>query len=202
MSTTTSIITDQVRSLRQKTGAGFLDCRKAIEAAKGNEEEAIVWLRQRGIQIGEGTSGRKTTEGTIGSYIHTGGQIGVLIEVNCETDFVARTEEFQTLVKELAMQVAAFPSLAYVSLDAIPEVVKQKEYAIEAGKNDLGNKPEAIRQKIVEGRVSKKLKELSLLDQASLKDGSITVANQISALSGKVGENITVKRFVRFTVGN
>ncbi|HRD41249.1 MAG TPA: translation elongation factor Ts, partial [Prochlorococcaceae cyanobacterium AMR_MDS_5431] len=140
-------------------------------------------------------------EGAIGSYIHTGARIGVLIEVNCETDFVARGEVFQELLRNVAMQVAACPSVDYVSTEEIPEEVINHEKAIEMGRDDLEGKPSQMKEKIVEGRIGKRLKELALLDQPFIKDSSITVAEMVKQIAGKIGENIQVRRFTRYTLG-
>ena len=190
----------QVKALRDKTGAGMMLCKQALNSSK-NEEEAVVWLRQKGIAIGDGKAGRATTEGCIGSYVHTGGKIGVLVEVRCETDFVARSPEFQALTRNLGMQIAACPSVTHVSLEDIPESVKVKETEIEMGKQDLASKPEAIRGKIVEGRVAKRLKEICLVEQPTIRDSSMTVEQYVKEFSGRVGENIKVANFVRLDLG-
>jgi len=195
------ITASQVKNLREKTGAGMMQCKEALTATSGNEAEALIWLRQKGIAIADGKVGRPTTEGTIGSYIHTGGRIGVMVEILCETDFVARSDEFQELVRNIGMQIAACPTVAYVSIDQVPDSVVEVETNIEMGKNDLSNKPENIRAKIVEGRIAKRLKEFCLMDQNYIKDGSVTVQDYIKMTAGKFGENINVKKFVRFNLG-
>lgn len=192
----------QIKALREKTGAGMMLCKQALIASNGDEYGAVTWLRRKGISIAEGKAGRSTLEGTVSSYIHTGGKLGVLIEVNCETDFVAKSEPFQELVRNLAMQIAAYPSVNYVSISEIPEQVILDETLIETGKEDLAKKPEAMRGKIVEGRVAKRFKELSLMDQPFLKDGTLTVESYVKNFSATVGENIVVKRFVRFVLGS
>jgi len=149
-----------VKDLRDKTGAGMMDCKKALNETEGNVDKAIEWLRQKGIASAEKKSGRVAAEGSIGSYIHTGSRVGVLIEINCETDFVARGDIFQSLLKDVSMQVAACPNVEYVSIDEIPEDVVEKEKQIEMGRDDLSGKPEQIKEKIVEGRIAKRLKEL------------------------------------------
>ena len=154
-----------VKDLRDKTGAGMMDCKKALNETNGNLEKAVEWLRKKGIASAEKKSGRVAAEGAIGSYIHTGSRVGVLLELNCETDFVARGEIFQSLLKDISMQVAACPNVEYVSVDDVPQDVVDKEKLIEMGRDDLANKPEQIREKIVEGRIAKRLKELVLLDQ-------------------------------------
>lgn len=190
-----------VKELRDKTGAGFGDCKKALEASDGDMEKAIEWLRQKGITSAEKKAGKITAEGLVNSYIHTGGRVGVLVEVNCQTDFVARNEAFQSLTKDIAMQIAACPNVEYVKVEDIPADVIAKEKEIEMGRDDLGNKPENVREKIVAGRIEKRLKELSLLEQPYIKDQSITVADLIKQRIAGLGENIQVRRFVRFVMG-
>jgi elongation factor Ts len=190
-----------VKELRDKTNAGFGDCKKALEATDGDIEKAIEWLRQKGITSAEKKAGKITAEGLVGSYIHTGGRVGVLVEVNCQTDFVARNEAFQALVKDVAMQIAACPNVEFVRVEDIPPNVVAKEKEIEMGRDDLGNKPESVREKIVAGRIEKRLKELSLLEQPYIKDQSITVADLVKQTIANLGENIQVRRFVRFVMG-
>jgi elongation factor Ts len=190
-----------VKELREKTGAGMMDCKKALAETEGSLEKAIEWLRQKGIASADKKSGRTAAEGLVGSYIHAGGRIGVLVEVNCETDFVARGEKFQELVRNIAMQIAACPAVEYVSVSDIPTEVATKEKEIEMGRDDLGNKPENIREKIVAGRIEKRLKELSLLDQDYIRDSSITVAELLKQSIAEIGENIQVRRFTRFNLG-
>ena len=190
-----------VKDLRDKTGAGMMDCKKALNETDGSLEKAIEWLRKKGIASAEKKSGRVAAEGAIGSYIHTGSRVGVLLELNCETDFVARGEIFQSLLKNISMQVAACPNVEYVSVDDIPQDVVDKEKLIEMGRDDLANKPEQIREKIVEGRIAKRLKELVLLDQPFIKDSALTVEQLVKQTAGKIGENIKVRRFTRYTLG-
>ena len=190
-----------VKDLRDKTGAGMMDCKKALNETNGSLDKAIEWLRKKGIASAEKKSGRVAAEGSIGSYIHTGSRVGVLIELNCETDFVARGEIFQSLLKDIAMQVAACPNVEYVSVDDVPQNVVEKEKLIEMGRDDLANKPEKIREKIVEGRIAKRLKELVLLDQPYIKDSALTVEQLVKQTAGKIGENIKVRRFTRYTLG-
>ena len=146
-------------------------------------------------------AGRVASEGLVGSYIHTGGRVGVLVEVNCETDFVARREEFQSLVRNIAMQIAACPNVEYVKVEDIPAEVVAREKAIEMGKDDLGNKPENIKEKIVQGRIDKRLKELSLMDQPFIRDQNISVEELVKQTIAQIGENVQVRRFVRFVLG-
>jgi elongation factor Ts len=284
-----------VQELRQKTGAGMMDCKKALKETEGNIEEAIDWLRKKGIASAGKKSDRVAAEGLVDTYIQPGGKVGVLIEVNCQTDFVARNDAFKSLVKNLAqqaatadsveslltqsyiedsaltvdeaikqaianlgeniqvrrfinfdvanqpgvvdsyihtggrvgvlvevnsksdaaaaneevqnlaknaaMQVAACPNVEYVNVDQIPAEVVQKEKDIESGKEDLANKPENIREKIVQGRIEKRLKELTLVDQPYIRDQSISVEDLIKQVKAKVGEDIEVKRFVRYILG-
>tara|TARA_B100000131_G_scaffold312984_1_gene347767 strand:- start:638 stop:1294 length:657 start_codon:yes stop_codon:yes gene_type:complete len=190
-----------VKDLRDKTGAGMMDCKKALGENNGDLEKAIEWLRKKGIASAEKKSGRVAAEGAIGSYIHTGSRVGVLLELNCETDFVARGDIFQSLLKDVSMQVAACPNVEYVSLEEIPKDVVEKEKQIEMGRDDLSGKPEQIKEKIVEGRIAKRLKELVLLEQPYIKDSALTVEQLVKQTAGKIGENIKVRRFTRYTLG-
>ena len=190
-----------VKDLRDKTGAGMMDCKKALAATDGDSTKAIEWLRQKGIASAEKKSGRTAAEGAVGSYIHTGARVGVLLEVNCETDFVARGEMFQELVRDVAMQVAACPNVEYVSTDQIPQEIVDREKTIEMGRDDLEGKPDKMKEKIVEGRIGKRLKELALLEQPFIKDTAITVAELVKQTAGKIGENVQVRRFTRYTLG-
>ncbi|MFZ4677346.1 MAG: translation elongation factor Ts [Nodosilinea sp.] len=190
-----------VKDLRDKTGAGMMDCKKALKENNGDIEKSIEWLRQKGISSASKKEGRVAAEGIIGSYIHTGDRVGVLVEVNCETDFVARREEFKTLVRDVAMQIVACPNVEYVRVGDIPAEVSDKEKSIEMGRDDIANKPEAMREKIVEGRIQKRLKELSLMDQPFIKDQNISVEELIKQAISKLGENIQVRRFSRFVLG-
>jgi elongation factor Ts len=190
-----------VKELRDKTGAGMMDCKKALKENDGDITKATEWLRQKGITSAEKKSGRVAAEGLVGSYIHTGGRVGVLVEVNCETDFVARREEFQDLVRNIAMQVAACPNVEYVKVDDIPADVAQKEKDIEMGRDDLAGKPDNIKEKIVVGRIEKRLKELSLMDQPYIRDQSISVEDLVKQTIALLGENIQVRRFTRYVLG-
>ena len=190
-----------VKELRDMTGAGMMDCKKALAETKGDKDKAVEWLRQKGIASAEKKSGRTAAEGAIGSYIHTGARVGVLVEVNCETDFVARGEIFQELIRNVAMQIAACPSVDYVKVDEIPAEVAEREKQIEMGRDDLAGKKEEMKEKIVAGRIGKRLKEMALMDQPFIKDSGMTVEEMVKQVAGKVGENIQVRRFVRFNLG-
>lgn len=190
-----------VKQLREKTGAGMMNCKKALQETKGNFEQASKLLRQKGLSIADKKSSRKTAEGLVTSYIHTGGKIGVLVEVNCETDFVARRIEFQELTKNIAMQIAACPQVRYISPDFIPEEVFQSEKEIESNKLDLINKPSEIKEKIILGRVQKTLSDLTLLNQPFVKDPNITIKELIKEKISLLGENIKIQRFVCYKIG-
>jgi len=190
-----------VKELRDMTGAGMMDCKKALAETNGDKDKAVEWLRQKGIASAEKKSGRTAAEGAIGSYIHTGARVGVLVEVNCETDFVARGEIFQELIRNVAMQIAACPNVDFVNVNDIPADVAEREKQIEMGRDDLAGKKEDMKEKIVAGRIGKRLKEMALMDQPYIKDSSMSVAEMVKQVAGKVGENIQVRRFVRFNLG-
>lgn len=177
-----------------------MDCKKALAETGGDLEKAQEYLRKKGLSSAEKKSSRLAAEGRIGSYIHDA-RIGVLIEVNCETDFVGRSENFKELVDDLAMQVAACPQVDYVSIDDIPESIVSKEKEIEMQREDILSKPENIREKIVEGRISKRLGELALLEQPFIKDDKLLVKDLVKQTVAALGENIKVRRFTRFTLG-
>ncbi|KAG4194618.1 hypothetical protein ERO13_A06G064700v2 [Gossypium hirsutum] len=189
-----------VKQLREETGAGMMDCKKALSETGGDLEKAQEYLRKKGLSTADKKSSRLAAEGSIGSYIHDS-RIGVLIEVNCETDFVGRSEKFKELVDVLAMQVVASPQVQFVSIEDIPESIVSKEKELEMQRDDLASKPENIREKIVEGRVSKRLGELALLEQPFIKDDSLLVKDLVKQTVAALGENIKVRRFVRFTLG-
>ena len=194
-----AITAEAVKELREKTGAGMMDCKRALDETGGDMDKAVALLRERGLAAAAKRSGREAREGLISSYIHTGGRVGVLIEVNCETDFVARTDEFQKLVRDLAMQVAGLAPL-YVDVDSIPaEVLSAKRAALLADQSTLG-KPEAIREKIVEGQLNKWYKEVCLLEQP-FRDEDRSVRDLVTQKISTIGENIRVRRFVRFALG-
>lgn len=193
-----------VKSLREKTGAGMMECKKALTEAEGSEEQAIEILRKRGMASAGKKAGRVAAEGVVGSYIHMGGKVGVLVEVNCETDFVGRTEEFQQLVKDIAMHVAAAEP-RYISRDEVPADVLDKEREITRAQiaNDPknANKPEQVIEKIVEGRLNKYYEEAVLLDQPFVKDPAKTISELLTEKIAKTGERITVRRFTRYKMG-
>ncbi len=190
-----------VKELREKSGAGMMDCKKALPESDGDMTKAMEWLRQKGISSAGKKQGRVAAEGLVDSYIHTGGRIGVLVEVNCETDFVARNDQFKELVRNIAMQIAACPNVEYVKVEDIPEEIIAKEKEIEMGRDDLQGKPDNIKEKIVQGRIDKRLKEMSLLDQPYIKDQSVTVAELVTNSVATLGENIQVRRFHRLVLG-
>jgi elongation factor Ts len=193
-------LSDLVKELREKTGAGILDCQKALSETGNNIEKAIDYLRQKGLAAAQKKAGRETNQGLVHAYIHAGGKIGVLIEVNCETDFVARNEEFKAFVNDLALQVAA-SSPAYVRREDIPADVISKEKSIyEAQAKEMG-KPPAAWPKIVDGKLDKYYQENCLLEQAFIKDPSVTVKDLLAQKIAKIGENMNVRRFTRYQLG-
>lgn len=196
-----SISATQVRDLREKTGAGMMDCKKALTETAGDFEKAVEYLRKKGIAAAAKKAGRATSEGAVSSYIHAGGKVGVLVEVNCETDFVARTEQFQNFVKDLAMHIAA-ASPQYVTADAVPaaEVEKEKEIAI-AQMRESG-KPEAVLEKIAEGKVKKYFEDVVLLNQKFVKEPEKTIEQLLKEAIATLGENISIARFARFQLGD
>ena len=189
-----------VKALREATGAGFADCKQALVEHDGDTEKAVAWLKQKGLKAYEKKQTRAATEGIVGSYIHAGDKIGVLVEVNCETDFVARTDAFREFVKEVAMQIAA-TSPAYISREDIPEDVLEQEQAKHRTEAESGNKPPAVVEKIVEGRLRKYYEVGCLLDQAYIRDEEKTIDTLRKELVAKVGENVVIRRFARFHVG-
>lgn len=189
-----------VKELRESTGAGMMDCKKALAASNNDLEKATEFLRKKGLASADKKSGRNASEGLIGTYIHDG-RIGVLVEVNCETDFVARGEKFRELVKDLGMQIVACPQVSAVSVEEIDPALAAKEREIALGQEDLQSKPEAIREKIVEGRMAKRLGELALLEQPYIKDDKKLIKELIKETVAALGENIKVRRFERFNLG-
>lgn len=193
-----------IKALREKTGAGMMECKAALTASDGNEERAIEFLRKRGLATATKKAGRVAAEGLVHAYIHAGGKIGVLIEVNCETDFVARGEQFRSFVHDLAMHITAAEP-RFTSKEEVPAEVldKEREIALEQARNDPknANKPEQVLEKIVEGRMSKFYQEACLLEQPFVKDQNITVGEFVNQMISKTGENIRVRRFTRFKMG-
>ncbi len=194
------ITADQVKQLRDRTGAGMMECKTALAEANGNMDEAVTLLRKRGLAQAAKRAGRATAQGLIGSYIHMGGRIGVLIEVNCETDFVARTEGFQNLVKELAMHVAAADPKWVRREDVTPEAI-EKEKSIYRAQMEGSGKPAQVLDKIIEGKLNSFYSQFVLLEQPSIRDPNVTVSQLIADTSAKTGENITIGRFTRYRVG-
>lgn len=195
------VSTEYIKELRIKTGAGMADCKKALEDAGGDIDVAIVALRKKGLASAEKKSGRLAAEGLIESYIHAGSRIGVLLEINCETDFVSRQPKFHQLAKNIAMQIAACQSVCYVSTDEIPEDIILYEHHLELQKEDILNKPDDIKNKIANGRLNKRLKELSLMNQAFIRQTDITIEELVKQHIALWGENIKIRRFERFLLG-
>ena len=189
-----------VKALRDKTSAGMMDCKKALEACSGDDEKAVSWLREKGLSKAAKKAGRATSEGVIGSYIHSNGKIAVLVEIKCETDFVARGENFQEFAKNVAMQIAAANPLC-VSPEQLPADVVEKEKAIYMAQTKAEGKPDNIAEKIVEGRVKKYYKEVCLLEQPFIKDDKLTIQDLLKNLVATLGENIQIGRFVRMQLG-
>jgi elongation factor Ts len=198
------ITASAVKSLREKSGAGMIDCKNALVEASGDENAAIEILRKKGMATASKKAGRVTAEGAVGSYIHMGGKVGVLVEINCESDFVARGEEFQQLVKDVAMHIAAVDP-RYVNREEVPAEVLQKEREIllEQLKNDPknANKPEDVLNKIIEGRLNKFYEESVLVDQPFVKDPSKTIGDLVTEKISSIKENISIRRFARFKMG-
>jgi elongation factor Ts len=191
----------QVQELRQKTGAGMMDCKKALAEVAGDFEKAVEYLRKKGLSASAKKAGRVASEGVVGSYIHMGGKIGVLVEVNCETDFVGKNGDFQQFVKDVAMQVAA-SAPRFVAREEVPETEIAKEKEILAAQvAEQGKKPPQVVEKIVEGKINKFFQENCLLEQAFVKETSKTVQDILNELVAKIGEKIVVRRFVRFQLG-
>jgi len=196
-----NITAEQVRKLRERTGAPMMDCKQALSATNGNEDEAEVWLRKKGMSTAAKKAARVTAEGSVASYIHAGGKIGVLVEVNCESDFVARTDDFKDLIKDIAMHIAAADPKFVRKEDVTPEAY-EKEKDIYRAQAAATGKPAPVVEKIVEGKMSKFYEEVCLLDQPFVKEPGISVHQLIASKVGKLGENISVRRFARFKVGD
>ena len=189
-----------VKDLREKTGAGMMDCKKALLESGGDAEKAVTWLREKGLATAGKKAGRSATEGAVGSYIHLGGKIGVLVEVNCESDFVARTEDFNNLVKEVGMHIAA-AAPKWLRREEVPAEEVEKEKAIYRSQMEKENKPAHVMDKIIEGKLGSFYSQFVLLDQPTIRDDKVTVSQLVAQASAKTGENIQISRFVRFRVG-
>jgi elongation factor Ts len=202
MSTTTvNISAAQVKELREKTGAPMMDCKQALSEAKGNLEEAVVVLRKKGVSVAAKKASRTTSEGAVESYIHAGGKIGVLVEVNCESDFVARTDDFKELIHDIAMHIAASDPKFVRREDVTPEAFEREKDIYRAQASATGKPPQVI-EKIVEGKMVKFYEEVCLLEQPFIKDQTINISQLIATKIGKLAENISVRRFARFKVGD
>jgi len=188
-----------VKDLREKTGAGMMDCKKALAATEGNFEKAVDYLRQKGLALATKRAGRIASEGRIGSYVHAGGKIGVLVEVNCETDFVAKTDDFQALAKDIAMHIAASNPF-YIRREDVPPETLEREREIYRGQARDSGKPEKVIEKIIEGKLQKYFNEVCLLDQPFVKDPNLSVQDLLNGLITKVGEKVEIRRFSRFQV--
>lgn len=197
-----AITSAMVKELREKTSAGMMDCKKALEATGGDMTKAVDWLREKGLSVAAKKSGRSATEGMVGHYIHMGGKIGVLVEVNSETDFTARNEKFQALVKDIAMHIAAM-NPTYVRREEVPVAVVENEKKIYRAQLLEQGKPEAMLEKILPGKLEKFFKEVCLLEQGFFKDpdGKRTVQQEVTDAIATIGENLTVRRFVRMALG-
>jgi elongation factor Ts len=194
------ISAQMVKDLREKTGAGMMDCKTALSEAKGDPEKAVEILRKKGLSRAAKRAGREVKEGMVGSYVHMGGKIGVLVEVNCESDFVARNEDFKAFVKDIAMQVAASSPL-YLTGEDIPADVIEKEKEIYRAQVADAKKPDQVIEKIVEGKLKKFYTEVCLLDQPFVKDPNVSVSDHLNNMIAKIGENMVIRRFVRFQLG-
>jgi len=194
------ISVELVKDLRQRTGAGVVDCKKALQEAKGNIDAAIDHLRRKGLATAAKKAGRIATDGLVSSYIHAGGKMGVLVEINCETDFVAKTEDFQSFVKNIAMHIAA-ANPQYIKREEVPEEVLEKEKDIYRTQALDAGKPQKVIDKIVEGKMERFYSEVCLLEQTYVRDSDLTIKELLEALIAKIGENITVRRFTRFQLG-
>jgi elongation factor Ts len=189
-----------VKDLREKTGAGMMDCKKALAESGGNFEKAVDYLRQKGLATAARRAGRVASEGQIGSYVHAGGKIGVMVEVNCETDFVAKTDDFQAFAKDIAMHIAA-SSPFYIQRENVPPEVLEREREIYRAQAREAGKPEKIMERIVEGKLEKFYSEVCLLEQPFIKESDRTVQDLLNGLIGKLGEKVEIRRFLRFQVG-
>ncbi|WP_423224009.1 translation elongation factor Ts [Candidatus Amarolinea aalborgensis] len=196
-----SISADMIKKLRDLTGAGVLDCRKALDTAQGDMDKAVEILREKGLAAAAKKASREASNGIIGSYVHMGAKMAAMIEVNCETDFVARTDQFQALARDLAMQVVAARPL-YVRREDVPADVVAQEREKYLGQLDDANKPQNVVERIIEGKLAKFYEETCLLEQPFIKDDGVTVRNLLTDMVARLGENIVVRRFARFELGN
>jgi elongation factor Ts len=194
------ITAEMVKRLRDKTGAGMMDCKKALSGSKGDETKALEYLRQKGLASARSKEARETKEGIIGTYVHAGGKIAVMVEVNCETDFVARTPAFREFARDLAMQVTAANPL-YVSREEVPEGAIEQERAIYAAQARESGKPDKVIDKIASGKLEKFFGDVCLLEQAYVKDQNMTVSDLLLEIRAKIGENVQVRRFIRYQLG-
>lgn len=195
-----SVTTEDIKKLRKKTGAGIMDCKKALKESNGDFEKAIVWLRQKGLSSLAEKADREAKEGLIESYIHTGGKVGVLLEVNCETDFVARNDEFKEFVHDLAMQIAAQAPL-YISREKVPREIIEKQKGIFLEQLKEQDKPEHVMDKIIDGKLEKYFQQVCLLEQPFIKNPDITIKDYLGEVATKLGENIIIRRYVRYVLG-
>ena len=199
--TSVNISASQVKELREKTGAPMMDCKQALTEAKGDLEQAVVLLRKRGVSVAAKKAARVTSEGSVASYIHAGGKIGVLVEVNCESDFVARTEDFKELVHDIAMHIAASDPKFIRKEDITPEAYEREKDIYRSQAAATGKPPQVV-EKIVDGKMSKFYEEVCLYEQPFIKDQTISISQLIASKIGRLGENIAVRRFARFKVGD
>ena len=195
-----AITAEQVKTLREKTGAGMMECKAALTEANGNLDEAVTILRKRGLALAAKRAGRNTSQGVVSSYIHLGGKIGVLVEINCESDFVARTDGFQTLVKEVAMHIAAADP-KFVRRAEVPAEAIEREKSIYRAQFEGSGKPPQVIEKIVEGKIGSYYSQVCLLDQPSVRDQNVTVGQMVAQAVATTGENIAIARFARFKLG-
>ncbi|MBA2849678.1 translation elongation factor Ts [Thermosulfuriphilus ammonigenes] len=195
-----AVTTQMIKELRARTGAGMMDCKKALEECGGDMDKAVAWLRQKGLAVAAKRAGRATSEGTVAAYIHAGGKLGAMVEVNCETDFVAKTQEFKQFAHDIAMQIAAASPLCVQREDLSEEVIEKEKEIYRAQARESG-KPEKIIEKIVEGKLEKFYKEVCLLEQAFIKNPEITIQDLLNEMMAKTGEKIVIRRFARFAVG-
>jgi elongation factor Ts len=196
----TTISAAMVKQLREKSGAGMMDCKEALKECDGNMDKASDYLRKKGLATAAKRAGRAMSEGLVHAYIHTGGKIGVLVEVNCETDFVAKSDDFQEFVKNVAMHIAATSPVGITSADVPPEVVEKEKEIYRAQALESG-KPQQMVDKIAEGKLNKFFKDSCLMNQQYVRDPQITIQDLLNALIAKIGENITIRRFIRYQIG-